>query len=101
MTSPAVLFIPTDINTARHLTVCERLAEQPAAADFITAPKILLSRPGIHFSTLLHGEVRSKRGFTALLQLCHAAGMVPLLSLLLSGTVALGHSSLRGDPNKC
>lgn len=101
VTSPAVLFIPADINTARHLAVCERLAEQPAAADFITAPKILLSRPGIHFSTLLHGEVKSKRGFTALLQLCLAAGVLPLFSLLLSGAVALSHSSLRGDPDKC
>lgn len=70
------LFSGCRYNTARRAAGCERLAEQPAAAGFIAAPRILLSTPGIHFSGLLHGEVRSKRGFTASLQLSLGAGVV-------------------------
>lgn len=70
------LFSGCRYNTARRAAGCERLAEQPAAAGFIAAPRILLSTPGIRFSGLLHGEVRSKRGFTASLQLSLGAGVV-------------------------
>lgn len=88
--SPAwFLFYICRYNTAHRAVVCERLAEQPAAADFITAPKILLSTPGIRFSSLLHGEVRSKRGFTASLQLSLATGVVSPFSWRLSEAVVL------------
>lgn len=88
--SPAWFFVfCLRYNTARRAAGCERLAEQPAAAGFIAAPGILLSTPGIRFSGLLHGEVRSKRGFTASLQLSLGAGVVSAFSWPLSEAAEL------------
>lgn len=53
------------INTACQFVVYVHSAEQSGMVDVVMAPKILLSRAGIHSSTLLRGEVRSRRGFAA------------------------------------
>lgn len=58
-------FFSPAINTASQFVVCVRSAAQSGVVDFVTPPKILLSRAGNHSSTLLRGEVRRKRAFAA------------------------------------